>query len=114
MNIASSTGGNSSLALTGVGTPTTSVDDVEMLNGLSVSPNPSTSAVVIRSRQVIRSVDIINAVGQTIATIDGVQSTTEVRWNGMTSGGDLAPAGAYTAVVRGVEGSSSIQVAIVR
>lgn len=114
VNIASSTGGNSSLALTGVGTPTTSVDDVEMLNGLSVSPNPSTSAVVIRSRQIIRSVDIINAVGQTIATIDGGQTSTEVRWNGTTSSGDLAPAGTYTAVVRGVEGSSSISVAIVR
>lgn len=114
VNVTSSTGGNSSLALTGVGTPTTSVDDMEMLNGLSVSPNPSTSAVVIRSRQVIRSIGIINAVGQTIATIDGGPSTTELRWNGMTYAGELAPAGTYTAVVRGVEGSSSIQVAIVR
>ena len=114
VTITSSTGGNSSLALAGVGTPTTSVNDVEMVNGLSVSPNPSASAVVIRSRQVIRSVDIINAVGQTIASIDGGVSTTELRWNGMTSGGDLAPAGTYTAVVHGVEGSTSIQVAIVR
>lgn len=114
VNITSSTGGNSSLALTGVGTPTTSVNDAELLNGLSVSPNPSTSAVIIRSRQVIRSIDIINAVGQTIATIDGGQSLTELRWSGVMSGGELAPAGTYTAVVHGVEGASSIQVAIVR
>ena len=114
VNIASSTGGNSSLNLGGVGTPTTSVDVVDMINGLSVSPNPSAGSVVIRSKQVIRSVDIVNAAGQTVATIDGSESTTELSWNGRTAEGELVAVGPYTAVVRGVAGTSTIQVAIVR
>ncbi|MBU3740710.1 MAG: choice-of-anchor D domain-containing protein [Candidatus Kapabacteria bacterium] len=114
VNITSSTGGNSSLNLAGIGTPTTSVDVVDMINGLSVSPNPSAGAVVIRSKQVIRSVDIVSATGQTVASIEGSNASTDISWNGRSADGELVAVGPYTAVVRGVAGTSTIQLAIVR
>jgi hypothetical protein len=110
----SSTGGNSALNLAGIGTPTTSVSDVEFINGLSVSPNPTAGAVVIRSAQAIQSVDIVNANGKTIATIDGNGTSSEVQWNGRTSAGEAVAAGTYTAIVRGVSGTSTIQLAVIR
>lgn len=112
--ITSSTGGNSSLNLTGIGTPTTSVSDVEFLNGLSVSPNPTAGALVIRSAQVIQSVDIVNATGKTVTSIVGNGTALQLEWDGRTANGDFVANGTYTAIVRGANGTSTIQVAVIR
>lgn len=114
VNVTSSTGGNSSFSLVGVGTPTVSVNDNDLVNGFSVFPNPTGGPVIVRSKQQIRSITVVNAAGQSVATVDGTNATTEIRWNGAMQSGEIAPSGIYTIIVRAENGTTTIPVAIVR
>lgn len=113
-NVTSSTGGNSTFTLTGVGTPTVSVDEDMLVNGFGVFPNPTSGSVIVRSKQRIRSMTIVNAAGQTIATIDGDGQSYEMRWNGTMRTGEPAPSGIYTIIAHGVSATVTLPVAVIR
>ncbi|MBU3740712.1 MAG: choice-of-anchor D domain-containing protein [Candidatus Kapabacteria bacterium] len=113
--VTSSTGGNSSLDLTGTGIVPVSVNEEGVVEGVSVFPNPTPGAIVVRSESAIASVDIMNAAGQKIVTINGTASTpNELRWNGMDANGSIIPSGLYNVVIRSAGQTVTVPVAVVR
>ena len=113
--VTSSTGGNSTLDLTGTAIVPVSVNEEGVVEGVSVFPNPTTGAIVVRSESAIASVDIMNAAGQKILTINGSTSTpNELRWNGMDANGSIIPSGLYNVVIRSAGQTLTVPVAVVR
>jgi hypothetical protein len=115
LDITSSSGGNSSLALSGTGIVLSSVNESGEVAGVSVFPNPTTGAVVVRSESPITSVDVMNAAGQKVMTINGsLSSPNELRWSGSDAQGAAIPSGLYNLVVRTATQTITLPVAVVR
>lgn len=114
LNIMSSTGGNSSLALVGAGDKSVSVEEGDNASRmLAVFPNPATDNVTVRLADAnILGVDIVNVTGMRVATLEG--SSQELRWNTRDASGTLVPTGIYTLVIRMANGTRMVPVAIVR
>lgn len=114
LNIMSSTGGNSSLALVGTGDKSVSVEEGDDVSRtLAVFPNPATDNVTVRlADSNILGVDIVNVTGMRVVTLEG--SSQELRWNTRDASGTLVPTGIYTLVIRMANGTRMVPVAIVR
>lgn len=114
LNIMSSTGGNSSLALAGTGDKSVSVEEGNDMNRtVAVYPNPATDNVTVRlTNSSILGVDIVDVTGMRVVTLEG--SSQELRWNTRNASGTLVPTGIYTLVIRMVNGITTVPVAIVR
>jgi len=114
LNIMSSTGGNSSLALAGTGDKSVSVDEGNDMNrSVAVYPNPATDNVTIRpASSNILGVDIVDVTGMRVMTLEA--SSQELRWNTRNASGTLVPTGIYTLVIRMANGITTVPVAIVR
>ncbi|NQW30605.1 MAG: immunoglobulin domain-containing protein [Ignavibacteria bacterium] len=117
LSVVSSTGGNSTIALTGEGVPTVGVEDA-VAAGISVSPNPMRDNVEIRFGKPMATVniDVISNNGQIVAQLTNQESSTSsvVRWNGQGANGAVVASGAYTIVVRTSNATYSIPLSIVR
>lgn len=107
--ITSSTGGNSSMTLSGRGTPTVSVDGDEVA-GTSVYPNPATDEVTIRVAAP-SSVVIVDGVGSVVTRFE-VQSVG--RWNLRSQAGTPVATGPYRVVVTTNGSSTTVPITVVR
>lgn len=114
LNILSSTGGNSSLALVGTGDKSVSVEDGDDVSRtLAVYPNPATDNVTVRlANSNILGVDVVDVTGMRVITLEA--SSQELRWNTRNASGTLVPTGVYTLVIRMANGITTVPVAIVR
>lgn len=114
LNIMSSTGGNSSLALVGTGDKSVSVEEGNDMNRtVAVYPNPATDNVTVRlTNSSILGVDIVDVTGMRVVTLEG--SSQELRWNTRNASGTLVPTGIYTLVIRMANGITTVPVAVVR
>ncbi len=117
MNIRSSNGGNSSIALSGKGeVPGGVIDAVEA--GISAWPNPMTDRVEVRFSKPTPSmnVSVVSTSGATVAafTHDGVEAGGSIRWNGRDTAGSLVASGTYTMIIRYGENIVAIPLTVVK
>lgn len=117
LSVVSSTGGNSTINVTGKGVPTVGVEDAATA-GISVSPNPMRDNIEIKfgKPMAMVNIDIVSNNGQVVARLTNQESSTSsiVRWNGVGVDGSQVASGAYTIVVRSANTSYSIPLSIVR
>ncbi len=117
MNIRSSNGGNSSIALSGKGeVPGGVIDAVEA--GISAWPNPMTDRVEVRFSKPTPSmnVSVVSTSGATVAafTHDGVEAGGSIRWNGRDTAGSLVASGTYTMIIRYGDVNVAVPLTVVR
>ena len=117
LNIRSSNGGNSSIALSGKGeVPGGVIDAVEA--GISAWPNPMTDRVEVRFSKPTpaMNVSVMSTSGATVATFshDGVEAGGSIRWNGRDAAGSLVASGTYTMIIRYGDVSVSLPLTVVR
>jgi len=117
LNIRSSNGGNSSIALSGKGEVAGGViDAVEA--GISAWPNPMTDRVEVRFSKPTpaMNVSIMSTSGATVATFshDGVDAGGSIRWNGRDAAGSLVASGTYTMIIRYGENIVAVPLTIVK
>lgn len=102
LNVVSSTGGNSSLTLSGNGVPPVSVTDASSL-GISMAPNPTAEGIAIRfgTSMETMTIRIVAMDGSMVANVThpAVNAGDVVRWNGRGFSGALVPSGVYTVVM---------------
>lgn len=113
IDLRSSTGGNSSVFLTGVVTTTTSTND-DPVTSASAYPNPMVDGITFRMPSPDASISIVNASGSIVATINASQEGELVQWNGLTSQGTMVSSGVYTAIIRSTGATTSIPFTVVR
>ncbi len=113
----SSTGGNSSMNLSGKGEVPGGVVDAAVL-GISAWPNPMTDAVEIRFPEATSelSITVMNASGRTVATFthEPVPAGGSIRWNGRDISGAALASGSYTMIIRNGSTAVSLPISIVR
>lgn len=110
--ITSTTGGNSSVALTGFGDNTSSVDELNA-DMVRVFPNPATDHVVIETTTSnVVNVDIIDATGRLVARPS--INAQRIEWNTNDTNGVGVAAGMYNVVIRTTSSTISVPVSIVR
>lgn len=114
LTVTSANGGNSSMAITGRGTPTVSVDEQLALNGAAVYPNPSSGDVYIQLAAVsgTTTIEIRDVAGKLITSFNGVD--VKYRWNGRDSANALVPSGMYIVNIRNSNGITSLPFSVVR
>ncbi|MCX6140962.1 MAG: choice-of-anchor D domain-containing protein [Candidatus Kapabacteria bacterium] len=117
LNIRSSSGGNSTVALSGVGeTPGGVVDAVDA--GVTAWPNPMTDRVEIRFANATPAMEVtvVGSTGRTVASFsqDGVDAGGTIRWNGRDASGASVASGSYTMVIRYGGNAVSLPISIVR
>ena len=117
MNVRSSNGGNSSIALSGKGeVPGGVIDAVEA--GISAWPNPMTDRVEVRFSKPTpaMNVSVISTSGATVTTFthDGVEAGGSIRWNGRDAAGSLIASGTYTMIISYGEVSVALPLTVVR
>ncbi len=117
LNLRSSTGGNSSIGLSGMGEIPGGVVEAAAV-GVTASPNPMTDAVDIRFATPTpeMTVTVVSATGQTVAMFNhgAVDAGGVVRWNGRDTAGTPVASGAYTLVVRYGDTVATMPLTIVR
>lgn len=117
LNVRSSTGGNSSIAVRGVGTTTTGIVDAAEA-GITASPNPMSDFVEIRFAKATpaMTISVISSAGSTVSTFtnDAVQMGESVRWNGRDNAGASLASGTYTLLIRTGSVATSLPIVIVR
>lgn len=110
--ITSTTGGNSTVALTGIGDNTSSVDELTS-DMVRVYPNPTTDRVVIETSAMnVVGVDIIDATGRLVAR--PMVNAQRIEWNTIDTTGVSVAAGMYTVVIRTTSSAVSVPLSIVR
>lgn len=114
IDLRSSTGGNSSVFLTGVVNTTTSTNDDPAASLVAAYPNPMVDAITFRVPGANAVVSIVDATGSVVATIDASQAGELVQWNGMTSQGSMASSGVYTAIIRTGSATTTVPFTVVR
>ena len=117
LNIRSSNGGNSSIALSGKGeVPGGVIDAVEA--GISAWPNPMTDRVEVRFSKPTpaMNVSVMSTSGATVATFshDGVEAGGSIRWNGRDAAGSLVASGTYTMIIRYGENIVAVPLTVVK
>ncbi|MCX6141014.1 MAG: immunoglobulin domain-containing protein [Candidatus Kapabacteria bacterium] len=117
LNIRSSNGGNSSIAMSGVGeTPAGIVDANEV--GISSWPNPTTDHVDVRFAQATPSmtISIIGTTGRMVTSFsnEGVDAGGTIRWNGRDASGASVASGSYIMVIRYGGNAVSLPISIIR
>lgn len=97
----SSTGGNSTATLSGIGKEPVSVED-GALAGFAVSPNPTTDRVQITLPRVMvgATVFVTDLTGNTVATVGTVSNEQVINWNCKATSGARVASGTYNIVVR--------------
>ncbi len=102
VNFRSSTGGNSSMSLAGIGEIEAGVVDASEA-GVTASPNPMSDYVDIRFTNATAElmVTVMNSMGQTVSSFrnDAVNAGGTIRWNGRDGSGNPLASGAYTILV---------------
>lgn len=114
LELRSSTGGNSSVFLTGVVSTTTSTDEDPVLGVVSAYPNPMIDVITFRVPGPNAAISIVDATGSVVATMTASQAGDLVQWNGLTSQGTMASSGVYTAIIRTTGATTSIPFTVLR
>lgn len=116
IDFASSTGGNSSLVLSGDGQVDVSVNESAEVAGISVYPNPTHDGIVIRfaNSSAAGTISIVNTAGMLVATVPMTDGAQEVRWNGRDAAGSLVPSGMYAVVIRNGASTINVPLSVVR
>jgi hypothetical protein len=117
LNIVSSTGGNSTVNMSGLGDDPSSVVEASSL-GITVAPNPSFDAVSISLGSLAGNVAIrvMTATGRTVTSFDVADATagTLVRWDGRDLAGTPVSSGMYYILVQSGSTIATVPVTIVR
>ena len=117
LNLRSSTGGNSSITLSGNGTPATGVTDAIEAQ-ITASPNPMTDRVEVRFGKATPAmmITVVSSTGRTVASFSnpGVDAGGSFRWNGQDASGASVASGSYTMVIRYGEAAVSLPISIIR
>jgi len=117
LTLRSSSGGNSSVALAGMGELRTGVVEASEA-GISAMPNPMTDRVEIRFAKATpeMNISIVGSTGRMVASFsnDAVEAGGSVRWNGLDASGAQVASGSYTMVIRYAGTSVSLALTVVR
>ena len=117
VNIVSSTGGNSSVNMAGLGDDPSSVVEAANL-GITVAPNPSFDAVSISLGSLTgnAAIRVMSATGRTVTSFDVADATagTLVRWDGRDAAGTPVSSGMYYIVVQHGSTIATVPVTMVR
>ncbi len=117
LNIVSSTGGNSTVNMAGLGDDPSSVVEAANL-GVTVAPNPSFDAVSISLGSLTGNVAIrvMSATGHTVTAFDVADATagTLVRWDGRDAAGTPVSSGMYYIMVQHGSTIATVPVTMVR
>ncbi len=117
LNLRSSSGGNSSVALSGKGELAGGVVDA-VDAGITAWPNPMTDRVEVRFAKPTPAmqVSVMSSTGRAVTTFshDGVDAGGTIRWNGRDASGAAVAAGSYTMVIRYGDTAISLPLTIIR
>lgn len=117
LNLRSSTGGNSSIDLSGTGEVPGSVIDASYA-GISSSPNPMTESLEVRFAEGApeMSVSVINATGSVVSSFrhEAIEAGGSMRWNGRDVSGAMVASGSYTMLISYNGVTVSVPVIVIR
>ena len=117
LNLRSSTGGNSSIALSGNGELRVGVVDA-IEAGITAWPNPMADRVEVRFGKPTpaMTVTVVGSTGRTVATFTnpGVDAGGSFHWNGQDASGTPVASGSYTMIIRYGDTAVSMPISIIR
>jgi hypothetical protein len=117
LNLRSSTGGNSSIDLSGTGEVPGSVIDASVA-GVSAVPNPMRESLTVRfdAGAPEMTVSVMDATGSVVSTFrhDAVEVGGSVRWDGRDASGAAVANGSYTMLIRYGATTVSMPIVVIR
>lgn len=117
LNLRSSSGGNSSVALSGNGELSSGIVDAAEA-GITASPNPMTDRIDVRFAKATPEMNIVvvSSTGRTVASFssDALDAGGSFQWNGRDASGTQVSSGSYTMIIRYSGTSVALPVSIVR
>ncbi len=113
LNFTSSTGGNTTVTLTGEGKLLVGISELDPRSGVAVYPNPAREEVSIRTSNPA-TITIVNARGMKVATLSTSADRLVTTWNTRSFNGAAVAAGTYSVRVSDPQGTITVPLVVIR